>query len=606
MATLQPSITQPLFYHFDQFTIDVRRRTLFNDGELVPLTAKLFSLLLVLITSQGIELSKDHLMNAVWPDSRVEMSNLTQSIFLLRRLLGHREDGRRLIITIPGKGYLFTGIVNPEYSRESSPGPQVSPIPDRSSRSQSVAVLPFHVFDLSEQTRYLGIGIADALITRLSHIEHIYIRPVGATRKYSGHPQEFQKTGRALGVDFLIAGTVHVELIRAMKSSPIRVMIQLVDVQNGNVTWSDSVEGGLDEILTLHDRLAGATGHAIARSLTMQEKEQLTKRHTEDNGAYQDYLKGRYYAGQYTARGWSKAITCFSRAVQKDPNYALAYCGIADAHYMAANLYSSPLDAMSKAQTAANRALILGGNLSEAHTSVALVKGFFEWDWAGSEVSFREAIRLNEKSASAHFWYGRLLTTAGRFAEAADELKCGLQLDPLSAAMNAELGRTLYYARRYEEAKEQLRETLELDPNFWPAHLFLGWVYEQQGHLAETIAILHRASELDDNPRIKTFLGVAYASAGEDAQAEKILVALKDQCKKRYVAADYIAALYAALGDTSRAFRYFAKAHAGRSGWLVWLGVDPHYDSLRHDPRFKSLIADIGIPKSPGNDWQPS
>jgi TolB-like protein/Tfp pilus assembly protein PilF len=576
---------------------------LFNNGELVPLSAKLFSLLLVFLNGQGLELSKEALMEAVWPDSRVEMSNLTQSVFLLRRLLGHKSDGRRLIITIPGKGYLFTGIVKAEYTHESAAELHVAEIRDRTARRQTVAVLPFHVLDLSDETKYLGIGIADALITRLGHIEHLDIRPVGATRQYAGQQRDFQKTGRALGVDFLIAGAVHVELARTTKGTPIRVTIQLVNVQSGDFIWSDSVENELDHILTLHDKLAETTGNAIARNLTLQEREQLTKRHTEDNGAYQDYLKGRYFAGQYTDRGWSMAINCFSRAVQKDPNYALAYCGIADAHYMAANLYSSPLDAMPKAQTAASRALILGDNLSETHTSVALVKGFFEWDWAESEASFLEAIRLNERSATAHFWYGRLLTTAGRFTEAASELKIGLRIDPLSAMMNAELGRTLYYARRYEDAKEQLRETLELDPNFWPAHLFLGWVYEQQGHLPETIAILHRASELDDNPRIKAYLGVAYASSGDDAQAEKILVALKEQAKKRYVAADYIAAIYAALGDTTRAFRYFAKAQAGRSGWLVWLGVDPHYDSLRHDPRFKALLANIGISGSSGGEW---
>jgi len=162
--------------------------------------------------------------------------------------------------------------------------------------------------------------------------------------------------------------------------------------------------------------------------------------------------------------------------------------------------------------------------------------------------------------------------------------------------MNAELGRTLYYAGRYEEAMEQLRETLELDPNFWPSHLFLGWVYEQQGHLPEAIAILQRASGLDDNPRIKAFLGAAYACAGDEMQAEKILVSLKESSTRRYVSADYIATIYAALGDTPRTLQYLTKAYEGRSGWLVWLGVDPHFDALRHDLRFQQLIENIGIP----------
>ena len=593
---------QPIYYYFDQFKIDVRQRALFVNGELVPLPAKLFSLLLVLLDRDGVELSKEYLMNAVWPDSRVEMSNLTQSIFLLRRLLENKSDGRRLVITIPGKGYLFTGVVKSEYAQEPLKESNGFGIREQVPKRPSTAVLPFRVFDHSPQTRYLGIGIADALITRLSHIETIEVRPTRITKQFRGSTQDLRTIGRELGVDFLIVGAVHVELMQSARAVPIRVTVQLVNVQNGDLVWSESVEDVLARTLALHDKLAETIGHAIADKLTLREREQLTKRHTEDNGAYQDYLKGRYYASQYTIRGWTKAISCFSRAVQKDPSYALAYCGIADANYMAANLYSSPLEVMPKAQAAANRALNLDSNLSEAHTSMALVQAFFEWKWLEAERSFRQAIRINERSSSVHFWYGRLLTTAGRFDEAIDELRCSQLLDPLSAAMNAELGRTLYYAGRYEEAKEQLRETLELDPNFWPAHLFLGWVYEQQGHLAEAIAILQRASKLDDNPRIKAFLGAVYASAGDETQAEKILVALKESSKKRYVSADYIAMIYAALGDSTRAFQYFAKALEGRSGWLVWLGVDPRFDPLRHDLRFQRLIADIGIPVSPRND----
>jgi len=423
MNKLSASSSHPSYYYFDGFEIDVRQRTLSKEGEPVPLPAKPFSLLLVLLANQGVELSKDYLMNAVWRDSRVEMSNLTQSIFLLRRLLERKSSNHRLIITVPGKGYIFTGVVRSANAHEAPATPPANSMPHRLQKQPTIAVLPFQIFDISKKTGYLGIGIADALITRLSHIEQINVRSTETVRLYKGQSPDLQTAGRELGVDFLIVGAIHVELVQTYKVTPIRVTVQMVNVQSGDVIWSDSIEDELSRILALQDKLAEATSNAVTYKLMLREKGLTPIRHTEDSGAYQDYLKGRYYAGQYTIRGWSKAITCFGRAVQKDPNYALAYCGIADANYMAANLYLSPLEVMPKAQAASNRALLLSSDLAEAHTSAALVKGFFEWNWREAEASFREAIRINERSASVHFWLGRLLTAAGRFSEAIDELK---------------------------------------------------------------------------------------------------------------------------------------------------------------------------------------
>jgi DNA-binding winged helix-turn-helix (wHTH) protein/tetratricopeptide (TPR) repeat protein len=596
MTKLRELVSHPLSYEFDEFRIDVRQRSLFKNGEIVPLQPKILALLLALVRNPGIELSKEYLMRAVWPDSYVDTSNLTQSMFLLRRVLEQNSDGRRLIVTIPGQGYLFVGTLRVEPGKQIAVESASNPAEDQAPRRRSIAVLPLLVFDSSDQTQYLGVGIADALINRLSHIEQTDVRPTGTILRYTGHIQNAQDIGRELGVGLLITGTIHIERNRDTSLSPIRVTVQLVDVQDGRLIWSDSVKHDLSNILSLQDTLAEKLGHAVSKRLTVQEQSQLTKRYTDNNEAYQDYLKGRYYAAQWTIRGWTKSIECFSKAVRRDSNYALAYCGIADAHYMASNLYSPPIEVMPKAQTAASRALELDDTLAEVHTSVGLVKGFFEWNWEEAEASFRRAIRLNPRYAAARLWYGRLLATSGYFDEAIDELKMSQRLDPLSPGVNAELGRAMYYARRYDEATEQLRETLELDPDFWPAHLFLGWVYEQQGHSTEAVAILRRSSELDDNPRTKASLGVAYAFAGNEAEAEKILISLVEESKKRHVSAYYIAAIHSALGDNARAFRWFAKALADRSEWLVWLRVDPRFDALRQDHRFESLARRVGIP----------
>jgi len=603
---LQELVSQPLTYDFDEFHIDVRRRVLLKNEEVVPLQPKLFALLLTLVRNPGINVDRDDLMRAVWPDTRVEMANLTQSMFLLRRVLGHNRNGKRLIVTIPGQGYVFTGAIKKQETAQAEPEPRLAASTLQAASRKSIAVLPLHVLDSSDQTQYLGVGIADALIHRLSFIEQLDVRPTGTVMRYAGHVQDAQEVGRELGVGMLITGTIHVERYREIARSQIRVTVQLVSVGDEKLVWSDSVKHDLAHILSLQDMLAEKIGHAVSQRLTVQEQHQLTRRYTEDNAAYRDYLRGRYHAGQWTIRGWTKSLECFSRAVQRDPNFALAYCGIADAHYMASNLYSPPREVMPKAQAAANRALELDQSLAEAHTSVALVKGFYEWNWHEAEVSLRRAIELNSRYAAAHLWYGRLLSTSGRFDEAIEELRISQRLDPLSCGINAELGRVLYYARRYDEATDQLRETLELNPDFWPAHLFLGWVYEQQGYFTEAVAILRRSSELDDNPRTRASLGMSYAFSGNETEAEEILLELIEESRRKHVPAYYIAAIYAVLGDKDRAFRWFEKALTDRSEWLVWLRVDPRFDGLRRDSRFEHLARKVGIPKNSDKKLAPA
>lgn len=582
-------------YVFDEFEVNVSQRALLKDGQVVPLPSKVFQLLVVFLRHPGVELNKQALIRELWPDSFVEDSNLTQSIFLLRRALGQATNRRRLIVTIPGQGYVFTGNVE-------DPALTATPIQDELQTSAglftvppSVAVLPFSIFDSSCETQYLGAGFADALINRLSHIEQIDVRPTGAGLSYADRTHTIRDIGRELGVNLLITGTVYIDRQAGATASRARVTVQLINARNGRLIWSDSVEHDPTQLLLLQAEIAKKVGHAIFSTITVQERRELTKRYTDNDEAYRDYLKGRYYAAQWTIRGWTKAIECFGKAVQRDPNYALAYCGTADAYYVASNLYSSPAEAMIRAKEAATRALAIDDSLAEAHTSAALVKGFFDWSWEEAEAGFRRAIALQPKSPAAHLWYGRLLATGGRFDEALDELRKSQRLDPLSPAVNAELGRVLYYARRFDDATEQLRETLELDPRFWPAHLFLGWVYEQQGHFTEAIAIMRRSSELDDNPRTRASLGAAYAFAGDEMEAERILVYLMKERKKRYVSPYYIALIHAALGNWARAFRYFSEAHRDRSEWLVWLAVDPRFDDLRQESRFVSLINQVGV-----------
>jgi len=575
-------------YRFDEFQVDVMRRALFRNDVAVLIPSKVFSLLHIFVQVPGIAITKTDLMKALWPDSYVEPGNLTQAVFLLRRALGGGDTERRYIVTIPGQGYLFAGDV------KASPKSEPFGSSQGMAKIRSLAIIPFQVLTASSDLHYLGIGIADALTSRLSCIREIRVRPLSTAVRPLGEYHDLLSVGRELAVDLILTGNVQIEYRRPRSASRVRVSLQLTQVQEAVILWSDIVEHQLRHLLPLQDILAQKIGDVLSDKLSVQDREKLTRRHTQHSEAYSAYLKGRHYANQSTARGQIKALDCFTRAVTLDPNFALAYSGIADANYIVSNIHLPSNEAMPRVKAAAERALELDPTLAEAHTSLALYHGFYEWDSRKSEAGFRRAIMLNPEYASTHLWYGRLLTAQGRFEEAqAHLIKAQIQ-DPLSSSINAEIGRSLFYAGRYKEAAEQLRETLDLNLLFWPAHLFLGWVYEQQGLITEALAILEQCNALDDNPRTKAFLGAAYALAGEENKAEHILGQLVAQDVKRRMSGYYISVIYAALGNHDMTFRWLEKAYADRSVGFIWLRVEPRFDALRGDPRFEQLLMRIG------------
>lgn len=589
MPALEASTLHSREYRFDDFHVDVLQRILSWNGSAISIPSKVFSLLLVFIRHAGENLSKERLIRTVWPDANVEPSNLTQSIFLLRRALSQGGNDYRYIVTIPGQGYLFAGRIQAAATTTST-----SPDPSFSLRqARSLAVIPFQMLSAPQNLQYLGIGITDALTHRLSHINHMKVRPRSTTISLMKDNRDILSLGRELAVDLLLVGNVQVIYGKPKSASRVRVSLQLIDALSGIVVWSNIVEDGLNQLLPLQDVLAETIGTALSVQLSHEERSHLTKRPTQHAEAYQAYLKGRYYGNQWTERGWAKALDYYTQAVQCDPTFALAYSGIADAHYVVSNLYCSPNEVMPKAKVAAERSLELDPSLAEAHTSLALIQGFYEWNWEASEASFRRAISLDPGYPAAHLWYGRLLTTRGRFDEACIELRKAQRQDPLSCSINSELGRALFYARRYKEASEQLHETLEINSTFWPAQLFLGWVYEQQGLFTEALAILKQCNSLDDNARTRAFLAVTYGLAGEGDEAEKIAARLIDERRRCYIPGYYIAIVYAALGNTDSALRWLDKAYADRSEWLAWLGVEPRLELLRTDPRFQALMIKI-------------
>ncbi len=331
-------------------------------------------------------------------------------------------------------------------------------------------------------------------------------------------------------------------------------------------------------------KLSGSEQHAIAA------------RPTENTEAHQLYLKGRFFWNKRTGNDLNKSIDYFNQAIAADPNYALAYVGLADS-YLLMPLYGAGVsrDCYPKAEAAAKKALELDDGLAEAQTSLAETLWLYHFDFSQATREFQRAIKLNPNYATAHQWYGNdLLVPLGRFDEAIAEAKRAVELDPLSLVINADLGMTYYYARRHDEAIEQLRKTLEMDPGFYYAYLILGQALEMKGAPDAAIGEYQKARVLNDDPSVFGLLAQAYGSSGNKTEAMKIRDQLAVLSKQRYVSAYTFALVYIGLGDKEEALRWLAKSYQDRAGYDIgWIKVDPLLDPLRGDPRFEELVAKV-------------
>lgn len=319
---------------------------------------------------------------------------------------------------------------------------------------------------------------------------------------------------------------------------------------------------------------------------------------TNNAEAYQLYLKGRYFWNKRTEEGFTQGIKHFKLAVAQDPTYALAYAGLADS-YIGLTFYNfgAPHETMPKAKDAAMNALSIDSALAEAHTSLAHVLMNYDWNWVQAEKEFKLAMQLNPDYATAHQWYAiHYLTALDRLAEALEEMKRALQLEPTSLVMNSFMGATLYYAGRYEEALEQCRRTIEMDPNFAVAHWHIGLVYEQKEMFDEAIAEFQTAITLSGgSPLLKASLGHAYAKAKRTEEATKVLAELNELSKHRYVSSYERAAITVALGDGRQSFQWLERAYEEHSFHMVYLKVWPQFSIVRSDPRFQKLIQRAGL-----------
>jgi DNA-binding winged helix-turn-helix (wHTH) protein/TolB-like protein/Flp pilus assembly protein TadD len=605
-------------YGFGPFLLDTGEHLLLRDGQAVPLTIKAFELLTVLVENRGHLVLKEELLRQVWPETAVEENNLTVTISALRKALGEGPADRHYIETVPRRGYRFVAEV-----RQVDGGVTVSAEPGRRRRRwirwaaalgtvtllaaaaaawrrsspppeatsvRSIAVLPFRAIGGGEG-EYLGLGLADALITRLGSVRLLIVRSTGSVAKYAAADLDPLTAGRELRVDAVLEGTIQTAGDR------LRATVRLLGVSDGSTLWAGTFDEPWSDIFTVQDAISQRVAEALALQLTTEQRRRLTRRDTRDSEAYQLYLKGRFFWNKRSREGFRRGLMLFEEAVAKDPGYALAYAGVADSHIgLSFYEYAAPHDAMPRARAAALQALDIADS-AEAHASLAHVKSNYEWDWRTAEREWQQAIALDPEYGTARQWYANhYLAPQGRLEEAIAEARRARDLDPLSPVFNAFVGATLFFARRDDEAIEECRKTIDLYPEFGVGHWYLGRAFLRKGRFQEGLAELQQAVRLSgDSPLMKGTLGYGYAVSGQRPAAVAVLGELERLRAGSYASALDLAALHAALGDRERAFQSLEDAAAERSFHLVYLKLWPELDSLRPDPRFAAMVRRVGL-----------
>lgn len=455
----------------------------------------------------------------------------------------------------------------------------------------SIAVMPFANQTGDPETEYISDGLTESIINSLTQLPDLRVIARSSVFRYKGKATDPIAFGKELGVRAVLTGRV------IQRGDNLSVSVELVDVRDNKQLWGEQYERKVSDLLLVQREIAQEISSNLRTRISGEVERRVTKRYTENAEAYQLYLKGRFFWNKRTREDLKKSIDYFNQAIEHDPNYALAYAGLADAYVLFPGYaVSSPQDSYPKARAAARRALEIDDTLAEAHAALGLELFAFEWKAAEATREFRRAIELNPNYATAHHWYGnQVLLYTGRFDEAIAEMKRAQELDPLSLIVNADLGDTYFYARRYDQAIEQLLKTIEMDESFYYAHYELGMAYEMKGSYAEAIAQYQKARALNNDPRVLALLGHAYAASGRRDEALKVLNQLKEIAQQQYIPAYHFVILYAGLGEKDLAFEWLEKTYQDRTSRMTILQVDPYLDPLRPDPRFQEMVRRVGL-----------
>jgi TolB-like protein/Flp pilus assembly protein TadD len=457
---------------------------------------------------------------------------------------------------------------------------------------KSVAVLPFDNLSRDPDNAYFVEGIQDEILTRLSKIADLKVISRTSTQKYKSAPENLRDVARQLGVANILEGSVQ------KSNGQVRVNVQLINTLTDAHLWADTYDRKLTDIFAVESEIAKTIAETLQAKLTGSEKNSIAKVPTTNPEAYELYLKGKFFAEKRTGDDMRKSIEYYNQAIAKDPNYALAYVGVADSNVLLASYADvSPNESLPPARSALKKALELDDTLAEAHASSGLV-AMLELDLERSATELKQATELKPNYATAHHWLAWALMTLGRFDPAIAEGKRAVELDPLSLIINADLSRMFFFARRYDEAEAQARKTLEMDSRFFRGHYYLGAALQFKGDLPEAIPEFQKAFDLNHDPYSLAMLGQAYARNGQKEEARNLLIQLNEEAKSHFVAPYAMALVLTGLGEKERAIDDLERAYReGESNFLFIIKVDPMLDDLRGDPRFEALVQKIVAPK---------
>lgn len=651
-------------YEFGPFRLDAGERFLLRGDTVVPLTPKAFEMLLVLVESGGRVLTKEELLTRLWPDTVVEEANLSHNIYKLREALAEGSNGEKFIETLPRRGYRFLAKVSRssaadfeilihERSRahlliEEDDAAELKPVIEQASVRQivqrnerastpsrlskpylviaslaflgaatagvlylwnvrqpstagttpalhSIAVLPFKPLVANDRDESLEMGMADTLINRLSSIRGLKVLPFSAVRRYTKLEDEVAQAGAQLNVDAVLDGSLQ------KSGERVRVSVRLVRVDGGLVLWSEQFDEKVTDIFSLQDSIASRVGNQLTPRLNGEERAGLEKPGTANTDAYLAYLKGRYFFRKWNPADHQRAMQHFNEAIARDPNYALAYSGIADAYASSAvNNWLPAHEAFPKAREAAKKALALDHTLAEVHATSGAISMFYDFDWNTAEREFQQAIELNPNYPESYEVYSYLLSCTGRLDQGIELAKRGLALDPLSIALSDDLGGAYYWARRFDESIGQSKKSIDLDPGHAASYLFIGQSYDQKANYVEAIASYQKAISLSE--RTTNLLGLlahSYAMSGRRDEALKILAELREMSQSKPVSPYDLAIIYVGLGEKDKAIELLKRAYEERAGWIISLQVEPMFDPLRSEPGFVELQQRLGYPGGP-------
>jgi len=597
-----------------------------KNGDGTRVEPKAMQVLVYLSEHPGV-VNKEQLISAVWPDVFVTDDVLPGCISVLRKAFQDNARQPRIIETIHKSGYRLLLPAEPVSANGHERASQVLVpeslwqrvranrlslliavlilvplavagvlrIPSRASYD-SLAVLPFANPDNDSASQYLSDGIAEQVVNDLSQLQTLKVMAWSTVSRYRQSPTDVRRVGNDLKVKAVLTG----RLLR--NANRVVIQTELVDVSTGSQLWGQHYERTMADIPGLQRQLSQDIATNLRVRLTGVEQQKILHQPSASPEAYELYLKGRYFWGKRTKAGLEQGINYFEQAIHSDPNFALAYAGLADSYNLLDDWgKTAPRDSFPKARAAAEKAIALDDSLAEAHVSLAMVRAAYDWDWTGAEQEFRRAIDLNPNYATAHQWYGLLLASLGRFPEAEIEVRRAQQLEPLSPIINIAVAEVFTWERRYDDAIAEYKKIIELDPSFSGAYGNLAEVYAAKGVYAEALITWKKKFALNGETEYARDMDKLYARSGyAGILRAELNYDLSARASGEYSNPVGIAEMYAALGDTPHAFEWLQKAYEEHSSGMQFLNTDAHFDSIRSDPKFQYWLTTVGLP-SPAN-----